>query len=215
MKYFKLGMLLSGLVVLGVAVSIFLFAENTASQSTKVLPDTAMQEKISSLEQNLKTMHYKMSAMQNQFASQGQPAGSNDEQAENTAPFEPENEEKQQLSVEEQNRQVTIKAHQVMGDTLEQQHSDLNWTAETNEGLDTLLEDSDFQGTSVQDVNCKQSLCRIEMTHEGTNDFRTFQRRGFDDPAFHGDMFFDYNEESGRTIVYLAKAGHTLPRPQF
>lgn len=108
---------------------------------------------------------------------------------------------------------------------LEQVHNELDYLDRTiqSEPIDpswtdsavTMVQDSWLHdpelGFTVQNVECRSSLCRFEMGFEGSvsqDSFNDFAER----LPWIGEVFFHLDDtQSGNAVVYLAREGHAMP----
>jgi len=119
-------------------------------------------------------------------------------------------------SIEERRRRdelMTAAAKRAMEAALTDQSFDPVWTDELNHALGELLDQDDFTGTAVAGVRCAQELCRVRLEHESREAFNRFRDEGLSSTALRGNVFFDYDTETRKTLVYHAKIGTELPRP--
>jgi hypothetical protein len=76
------------------------------------------------------------------------------------------------------------------------------------------------EGSELRSFDCKESLCRIETSHVGTDQYRTYLRAAYMDPTTQvwnapgvSEFLSDTVDTNGpvETVAYLAREGHPLP----
>lgn len=89
---------------------------------------------------------------------------------------------------------------------------DQTWTGNAQAALGKLLAQPKYEGTAMEGVDCRTSVCRFEVRHTGAEAFMAF-RDGLSQPPFQGgERFFTYDKESKRTMVYASRHGAHLPQ---
>jgi len=79
----------------------------------------------------------------------------------------------------------------------------------------TILDGDAFAGSSLRNLTCSRSLCRLVVDHEAPELARTFQGRFMRSLSGQfGGLFADWQagEAGGSTLVYLARRGYRIPR---
>jgi hypothetical protein len=101
---------------------------------------------------------------------------------------------------------------------LQKETEDPTWSGEAYDLINSAVAAEDLAGTSLHDVECRATLCRIEATHKDP------QARG----AFEGQLIMTVaqllpratlraveNEDGSiSTVLYLARDGHDFPQPE-
>jgi hypothetical protein len=101
---------------------------------------------------------------------------------------------------------------------LQKETEDSAWSGEAYDLINSAVAAEDLAGTSLHDVECRATLCRIEVTHKDR------QARG----AFEGQLIMavapllpqammqTVENEDGSTssVLYLARDGHDFPQPE-
>jgi len=99
---------------------------------------------------------------------------------------------------------------------------DLNWSRTAERTAETRLRSLMPEGGTLRSVECRASLCRIETSHEGLDEYREFVERAFmkmDTQVWNGPSYStpldDKAAEHGFPLTFvsfLAREGHELPR---
>lgn len=118
--------------------------------------------------------------------------------------------------VEEGERQV--QAHlQSIEDTLYAEPVDPDWSFEAEELIRGVLAGKAFKGTSLFHVECRATLCQIEVGHDDSGKREEFERHFQMEVAsmLPRAAMRRIEDESGRpgTVIYLAREGHRFPQP--
>lgn len=124
--------------------------------------------------------------------------------------------EEETLLIEEEERSAQTRLETIEG-ILATEPEDAEWSLSAAELIREVLASKDFEGTSVYDVQCRSSLCRIEVEHDDPRKLADFQMHFpmrvaslLPRTAMHR---VEGDNGSSRTIVYLAREGHRFPQP--
>lgn len=97
---------------------------------------------------------------------------------------------------------------------LDEQSIDETWTSEKLAAVKELLTDSNFEGTTLNSVQCFESMCRIVVEHDDEMAYEIFKKQGTEsgplDQPSHGSRKL---LENGRSIttVYLCRLTDSSP----
>ena len=120
------------------------------------------------------------------------------------------------LSQEEQAKHDAFINSQIlatMSNALEVQEDDPNWSDAAYKVFETSIQQNELKGTRIDEVQCKESLCRMEFSHDGTEDFESFRAYGLKGEMLAAGFYFSYDVNTNTSTVYMAKQGYTLPPP--
>jgi hypothetical protein len=95
---------------------------------------------------------------------------------------------------------------------------DRDWSEKTQQATQEKISAMMPNGSAVRSVDCRASLCRVEMSHEGVDDYRQFVRGAYLSPesgVWSGPTFTTVLERpAGGGLVavsFLAREGESLP----
>lgn len=95
---------------------------------------------------------------------------------------------------------------------------DKKWVNDTVPAIQNALSSKNLQGTMAKDVQCRSTLCRVEVVHENAEQRSLFER---DFPMAMGQILpsgaihtTEYEDGASVTTLYLAKPGASLPQDQ-
>jgi hypothetical protein len=187
----------------------------TDAHKPEFLGNTELADKVEQLENQSSMLQRRLfMAEQRSIAAAGRPVVSDAPQEKSSDDKEKENiEDEQENSNEAIDRRedMIIERAKVVFDRQWRSESvDRNWTYEAQDALDRKLSDEALEGTRAESVECRTSLCRIETSHDGMEDWSRFEERMMG-PPFRGNMFFNHDPETHRTVIYVARQGEALP----
>lgn len=91
---------------------------------------------------------------------------------------------------------------------------DTRWSREAVEAIRGTLATPDFAGSSVDDVDCRSTLCRLEVSHQDDTARETFAGTfPMKRPELENGTLLKTESPDGkvRTIAFFARQGHSLP----
>ena len=122
-------------------------------------------------------------------------------------------EQEQNIVEKEHNR--SLARMEASETTLQQEPVDNNWSMHTAETIQESLESTEFTGTAVQDVECRSTLCRLEIIHNDLENQEIFHRHfslkvGQILPKM---VVHSEQQDNGEisSMIYMARSGHGLP----
>ena len=215
MKIFKISMAFGGLLLLTIIlwkISTDDESQNSNSHTVVALEQDELEAKVAKMERINRHLIKKMSKLELQASLRSDP--SNNEQEEDNDLQEEQDldaDEKQTLE-REKSALMVQRTLTTMEEAVSAQRDDYRWTEETKNSLYGLMEAGTYQGTNVEAVDCRESLCKISLSHSENEDFVKFRDGAGGSQLFVGNFFFSYDPDTGKSLFYLAKAGQELPR---
>jgi hypothetical protein len=102
----------------------------------------------------------------------------------------------------------------------EKESTDPKWSPVAEQTAESRLRNAMPKGGSLQSVECRSSMCRIQSVHESVDEFQEFVQSAFmkiDTQVWNGGSFSTPVEDGERhfpvTIVtYIAREGRALPK---
>lgn len=97
---------------------------------------------------------------------------------------------------------------------------DEHWTADDQSAAEAKLRTMLPEGSTLRSFACRVSMCRIETTHQGARQYKSFTRTALMDPKkqlWNGgglSMIVNKGAEGGEPLValaFLARSGKELP----
>jgi hypothetical protein len=69
----------------------------------------------------------------------------------------------------------------------------------------------------VRSVECQSTICKIELEHQDIQSQESLMERTNEVEGLNEETFFDCNTATTppRTVMYMGREGHQLPRPTF
>jgi hypothetical protein len=100
--------------------------------------------------------------------------------------------------------------------TLEQEPLDPDWTFATETSALAVLDEYQFTDIELNYTECHQRACRLEFEHPAGAGDATFVDMLQMSEAFAGDFYVttETDGDINRTVMFVARAGETLPRPE-
>jgi hypothetical protein len=99
---------------------------------------------------------------------------------------------------------------------LQQESADGVWSIQAAEALREALANEALSGTTVQDINCRSTLCRLQVVHDNREQQALFEHDfSFKVGQLLPRMMTHSEEQTDGTIsatIYLAREGNELPR---
>ncbi|MBN2525342.1 MAG: hypothetical protein JXR76_03040 [Deltaproteobacteria bacterium] len=168
-----------------------------------------VESRVASLEMANLRMHHQVANMQHNIPATADSPSDSPVSAD-------ENDSEPLLSAEEQLEQdklLNLQILETMANVLGGQPDDPDWSQEASDAFEMSLRDNALRGTRIDEVQCKTSICRVSLSHDGTTDFEAFRANGLRVNMKISGVYFSYNVETNTSVVYLAKQGYTLPMP--
>ncbi|MEE9397883.1 MAG: hypothetical protein V3V31_12810 [Methylococcales bacterium] len=92
---------------------------------------------------------------------------------------------------------------------------DNNWTPQAEDAIHRALSDAELGGTAIINVDCRSTLCRMEIAHDNSQALLAFQDTFFSQVSglLPGVLMDHIERENGttETVVYLARESYALP----
>jgi len=116
---------------------------------------------------------------------------------------------------EMQERQNTEQIVSNLDDFLQSQSYDDSWAAQIEADIAEDFRADDWEGSKLQDADCRSTLCRLVVAHERPEAADAFvPRMGLlqafaNTEAFYQTITLEDGEPA--TVIYLARQGHRLP----
>lgn len=92
---------------------------------------------------------------------------------------------------------------------------DSEWSAQSLSDIEQALGDEALLDTAIYDIDCRATLCRVEVGHDDPNAFDQFQQQFLNElDELFTNVWLDYTDLGGGatgTVIYLARDGHALP----
>jgi len=96
-----------------------------------------------------------------------------------------------------------------------QQALDVSWASQAKSGLDTGLGHLLDKRSSVTSIECRSSLCRVELTHQDERAYASFADVFVKSQVWKGPGFFSKQGETRGgewiMVIFLAREGTELP----
>jgi len=101
---------------------------------------------------------------------------------------------------------------------LQAETADTGWSGEARDLIESAVAAQDLAGTSLDDVECRATLCRVEVTHKDRQAQAAFERQ-FIIAVVQllpraTRQTVENDDGSSRTVLYLARDGHYFPQPE-
>ncbi|MGH8487678.1 MAG: hypothetical protein ACREXS_02070 [Gammaproteobacteria bacterium] len=111
-------------------------------------------------------------------------------------------------------------ARMAAGETvLQQESADGVWSIQAMDALGQALGSEEFSSTKVQDMECRATLCRLEVVYADQEQQMRFEQHfSFKVGQLLPRMMMHSEEQTDGTIsavIYLAREGHDLPPPEY
>lgn len=108
---------------------------------------------------------------------------------------------------------------QLIETSLQQEHVDASWSTEASDAIEQTFDSEELAGASLVDLECRSTLCRVEVLHDDSEQLTEFQLL-FPNKIGHilPQLTLDHVEEgdsSTSTVIYLARDGYRLPRVEL
>lgn len=165
-----------------------------------------LRTELDGLKEQLQVLQRELHAFVTNSATLYQPDGVTDDQdtddKHRTEPF----------SVEEE-QDVAFAHVDAVSENFRSQEADPEWSAEALDAIETAFQSEELAGASVLDMDCRATLCRVEVEHRNPEELMEFELWLPEKlAAVLPRMTLEREELDGRTVttVYLARDGHTL-----
>lgn len=150
-------------------------------------------------------------------AAQDQP--SDTAQDWSSAPLSEQELQEEEANAIEEERQRSLARMQAAEAALRQETTDAVWSAQAVDTIRSAMENDGLAGTVLQDIECRATLCRMEVVHANPtmqsvfeNDVRFEVARFLPRAMMHSEERFDGTISA---TIYLAREGQDLPRPAY
>jgi len=117
-------------------------------------------------------------------------------------------------------REISVaEARDYLQDTFSAEDADPKWSRAQATALSSALSESLPPHSQVVNSECRSSICRVETVHENVDTYREFIRAAFMSAKHPLDAgpgmttLLDSKDGRVRSVSYLARPGHELPRP--
>jgi hypothetical protein len=177
-------------------------------------------DEINALKREMARLRADLSALRDQFKkhAESQPAvamGSIPEPAEEVIPPDPLEQEEQEAAMMAQDRTIRIARMQLLEANLRAETIDNGWSIDARNVIQQALTNTELKDTSVQGIECRATLCRLEVAHQDVSQRVEFEHH-FGFKVYHLlpslIMHTEENDDgSSRTLVYLFRAGQAVP----
>jgi len=98
---------------------------------------------------------------------------------------------------------------------LEAEPVDHSWGPATERLIDSTMKKAEFKGSKLLVATCHSTLCRLEVSHETEADRRRFSSTlPTRLPSLPSGSMRNAEGPERRTIVYVAREGHRVPRDE-
>jgi len=96
------------------------------------------------------------------------------------------------------------------------------WAPSTRVALQNRLSSlARLSSSSLRDIDCRSSICRVEIAHQNADASRQFAQQAFtdpQDPAWNGPVFIPPSQPDANgglvVVMYLGRAGTQLIKPE-
>jgi len=130
-------------------------------------------------------------------------------------PFDPAEEEA--LLIEEEERAMQARLETIEG-AIATEPEDAEWSYSAADLIREVLASKEFEGTSLYGLECRSTLCKLEVGHDDRRKRTEFEMRfPMRVASLLPRVTMNLIEDDGgssRTIVYLAREGHRFPQPE-
>lgn len=94
------------------------------------------------------------------------------------------------------------------------QPPDAPWTREMRSRAEEVVRSAANEGSALRSVECRASICRIDIAHDGAAQYRDFQQhvRNFSDDEMAFTRSSEGPAEDWTMVVYVARPGTELPK---
>lgn len=177
-------------------------------------------EDLAGLKQDMALMKAELASVRGslkQVAAQVQPPPSHGN-AEATAPnYEPQavDSAAEEAAAMEETTRLQEKRIESIGTALRTEPLDAAWATQAMDAIRQAMSSATMSGTSIHDVECRSSLCRVEVAHENPAARARFIRRF---AMLVGPMLptmtaqpIEAGDGAFASLIYLAREGHDLP----
>jgi len=96
-----------------------------------------------------------------------------------------------------------------------QQSKDGTWSQSAENELNAKLLPCAVDGSRVQQLECRTTLCKVRIEHQSEQGFRDFMKRAFAQPSWHGAMVSRVEPQAPNgavaNVMFFSKEGHDMP----
>jgi len=112
-------------------------------------------------------------------------------------------------------QQTEFRPDLVIENGMDAEAIDPNWSVSASESISDLFAsgNKELQGISLTNVECKTSLCRVELTFDSV-DGMDATKLAMGNMPWNAEGFFKLNtdDDNPSAVIYLARENHQLPR---
>ena len=97
---------------------------------------------------------------------------------------------------------------------LASQHIDSNWSDQVYAEIESMVQNESFIDSSIVSMDCRETLCKLDMTHVSENAMDSFLGEFPHHLAWNNDNFVkteEHGDGSFRSMIYFSRDGHPLP----
>ena len=96
-----------------------------------------------------------------------------------------------------------------LDEALDDEHTDSSWAGDTEAVLTAAFEQGRFEGSSVRDIHCKTSFCRVEVEHNDNIAGMKFEHFARAQPmSYYLQPIEDEDGTRTTTVLYTARQGY-------
>jgi hypothetical protein len=107
------------------------------------------------------------------------------------------------------------KTQSVLENLMEEEYEDEKWKSRIEEFAEYLLDEEKYEGTSLDYVDCRTTLCKAVLSHDGRGSQEIFKSEGSTTGLWmQGDMFGATSEKENGGIestIYFTRRGEYYP----
>lgn len=97
-----------------------------------------------------------------------------------------------------------------LDDILEEEPVDYMWTQLIRNNIEKIIESTDFEGTTLEDIQCHRTMCKYQITFRDSDALSLFRKQRASNIALRGPAYgFGNTDEDGmiETLRYFGKKG--------
>ncbi len=99
---------------------------------------------------------------------------------------------------------------------LQNEETDMAWSDQANNKITNIFASDPLQKSSLLSVDCRSTLCKLEVMHDKNYDQESFEMsmvESFAETLPRGTMIHD-PARPNVSVIYMARKGYALPRPR-
>jgi hypothetical protein len=133
-----------------------------------------------------------------------------------------EHDEEDDVSPEERQAQLAEEKRRIqerirfLESTLARETLDRGWAADAERAMLEVMESAEIAGSRIEELECRSTLCRAEVSHATSRDFDGFSERFLSSlPQLPRGFLHKLSgdDEPVRSVLFMAREGHRMPRP--